>query len=256
MRCKSWFVCGWAWLPAVLLACVPVAAADITVRDIAGRLHLATRDAPIDLARHDLAGLDLAGLDFKAARLAGADLTGTDLTAANFAGADLTGAKLDRSTLIRADFTRARMAGSALIMPAISTDFDLNPKEAPDFSGADLSKARVLVRLQGARFKGANFSHAKLGPHESARFNYKMLRTTLSGCDLSGANFSGADLTGVLFEFADLSGTNFTGADLSKADFTNANLTGADLTGANIEDAIFTGATLDRVSGLAVNTAR
>ena len=231
-------------------------AADLSVRDIASRLHRALPDQPVDLQGLDLSGLDLSGLDFKRAHLSGADLTATDLTGAHFAGADLSRVKLDRSTLIRADFTEAQLAGATLVLPAVSSTFDLTASDAPIFARADLSHARLLVRLQGADLRAVKLVDANLSPHENAQFNGRMLRTSLTACNLKGANLTGADLRGVSFDFADLSGADLTNADLTDADFTHADLTGATLSRANLTAAEFAGATLRDVVGLATARGR
>ncbi|HWK34263.1 MAG TPA: pentapeptide repeat-containing protein, partial [Hyphomicrobium sp.] len=78
--------------------------ADITVRELAQRLHGADRSAPLQLRGLDLHELDLSGLDFKAASLAGSNLFGADLSGTDLSGADLQGARLDRVVIIGTRF--------------------------------------------------------------------------------------------------------------------------------------------------------
>jgi uncharacterized protein YjbI with pentapeptide repeats len=240
------------WLTAGLPLSHAIAApknSGPSVREVATALYAATAAAPVDFGGRSLAGLDLAGLDFKQARLSGADMTGADLTASDLSGADLSGVDLGRTTLIRTNFRGARLTGAKIVMPAVSQAFDLDRADAPVFAKADLSGARVLVRFQGADMNGVNLSRADMSPHESARFNHKMLRTALTGCNLRGADLSYADLTGVSFEFADLTGANLTGANLDRADLTKADLTDATVSQANFTGADLSGAVLTGVIG-------
>ena len=59
---------GAAFLAGTLCAAA-APAADLTVRELAGRLHRAERAQPLQLRGLDLRELDLSGLDFKAADL-------------------------------------------------------------------------------------------------------------------------------------------------------------------------------------------
>lgn len=222
--------------------------ADITVREIATAIHAAQGQAPVNFTGRDMSGLDLAGLDLKSALLAGANFNATDLTGVNLSSADLTAATLDRSTLIKADLSGARMTRATLTMPAVSTTFDINASDAPNFAGADLSNARILVRFEGVNFRGANLTQVDFRPHESSGINPNMLRTALIACNFAGANLAGAKLVNALLTFSDLSGTDLRGADLTNADLVKVNLSGAKLAGANftgalLDEANFTGAT-------------
>ena len=225
-------------------------AADLTVREIAARLHKATPGTAVDLAGHDLAGLDFAGLDFKGANLAHAKLGGADLTGTDMSGANLAGASLDRSVLIKTSFRNANLAGASIVMPALSAAFDIDPADAPSFAGANLTGVRFLARMRGADLSGATFAHANLAPHESVRVDFNMLRTTFSSCNLKGTDFSNADLSGVLFEFADLRGANFTNANLTRADMSHADLRGAKFDGATLVGADLADVDLTGVTGL------
>jgi uncharacterized protein YjbI with pentapeptide repeats len=122
-------------------------AADITVREIASAIHAAANAQPVIFTSRDMSGLDLAGLNFQAATLDKVNLNGADLTGTNLSGADLTEASLDRTTLIKTDLRGAKLSGARMTMPAVSTTFDIDATDAPNFAGADLSHARILVRF-------------------------------------------------------------------------------------------------------------
>ncbi len=85
--------------------------------------------------------------------------------------------------------------------------------QAPDFSGADLSKAEFhQCWLESATFCGATLRNA-----------------VLIGCKLSGSDLTGADLTGANLAGADLTGVTLAGADLKNANLRGAKLDGVDL---------------------------
>jgi uncharacterized protein YjbI with pentapeptide repeats len=233
-----------------LMSC-PALAFELTVREVATRLHKAQPGTPLDLRGAELKGLDLSGLDFKRADLSMVDLTGADLTRAGLGGAKLVGARIDRATLIGTDFRGADLRDAQLTMPAVSTTFDIDPRDAPVFAGANLSHARMIVRMQGADFSNAVMRDANLSPHESASLNFKMLRSTLTACDLSGVDFTNANLSGVQFSHANLTGAILTGANLEGADLTHATLDNARLDGARLSLAELNGVDLSKVIGLA-----
>jgi uncharacterized protein YjbI with pentapeptide repeats len=105
-------------------------AADITVREIASAIHAAANAQPVIFTSRDMSGLDLAGLNFQAATLDKVNLNGAD-----------------RTTLIKTDLRGAKLSGARMTMPAVSTTFDIDATDAPNFAGADLSHARILVRF-------------------------------------------------------------------------------------------------------------
>lgn len=242
-------------IAAAGLLAPPLAAGDISVRQLAEILHRTELGAPADLSGRSLEGLDLAGLDFKGARLTGADLFGTDLTRTRLAGADLEGARLDRAIVIRTDFSGARLKGATLRSLTVFSGVDPDPTEAPRFTGADLTGAEIVARLDGADFSGARLTETRLGPQPAIWGSYTP-RAMLIGANFSAAELRRADLRNAVLHFArfvnaTVIDTSFRGADLSGADFTGAELMDSDFTGANLDGAIFTGARgLDRAKGL------
>lgn len=97
------------------------------------------------------------------------------------------------------------------------------PKENPDLSGKDFSRAN----LKGRDLSSRNMSYSNLsGANLSDTFMHKV---NLRGANLSEANLFRANLLLSDLREANLRFTNLIGADLSGAD-----LRGADLTGARI----------------------
>ena len=230
----------------------------MTVRQVTEVLVRAMPNTPVDLAGRDLRLLDLSGLDFKGARLTGADLFGVDLTMSDLSRADFAGARLDRAIIIRADFSNANMAGVSLQRPSVFSSLAFDPAEAPRFSGANLSHARIIARLDGADFAGADLSSASLGPDDPRSVITTSPRVVLTGCDFSRASLRGANLAYVILTFAKLRGADLSDsilahADLSRADLSGADLGNADMTDADLDGAILTGVRgLDTVKGLSL----
>jgi uncharacterized protein YjbI with pentapeptide repeats len=232
---------------------VPQHAADISNRDVTSLLFKAKPGDAIDLSKHNLTYLDLSGLNFKGAKLANSDLYGVDLTGANLRGSDLSHTRLDRSVLIRADLSGANLTSATILRPTIYTDLNEDLKDAPRFAGANLTGIRVMARMSGSDFHGADLTNANLSPLESRPGQGTMTtlyKNVLKSCDFSnailrGTNFDRAVLTFSRFNGADLTDANFKDADLSRVDFSGADLTGANFTGADLD-----GATLLAVKGL------
>lgn len=233
--------------------------ADSTVGDIARQLAKAEIGRPVDLSRKDLRFLDLSGLDFKRAIISHSDLFGVDFTNADLSGVDLSNSRLDRAVIIRANFSGAKLTGATLLRPTVHASFTYGLEDAPTFAGANLKGLRVMARLDGANFRGADLTRADFSPYEP-RPGQGTLATVkgnqLRSCDFSGAtlvdaNFDWASLMFSSFVGADLRGAVLSHADLSKVDFSGADLTGADLTGADLYNAILVGVKgLDAVRGL------
>lgn len=226
------------------------AAADLTVRQMTEALVEADAAHPLDMPRKDLRLLDLSGLDFKRARLQGSDLFGADLTGADLSGTDLSGARLDRAVVIRSDFTGAKLQNATIMRPTVFTDLRLDRADAPRFTNADLSGARITARLDGADFRGANLRFVNLTPYDVRGDISIFPHNSLQSCDLRGADLEGADLSFVALSFARLSGASLRGARLRHAVLAMADLSGADLTGADVTDADMDGADLTGVKGL------
>lgn len=246
-------------LLASLVVAMPLAvsrapAADLTARQVTEQLFRASDSAPLDFSKRDLAGLDLAGLRFKKARLAETNLFGADLSGADLSEADLRAAKLDRIVAIGARFDRANLAGASLLRPTTTTSFDAVRGEAPSFTGADLTNARLFGVFSGGSFAGARMSGVTLAPHNDSGFIEMLWRSRLDAADMSATDLSGANLTHVSLRFANLKGSNLKGAILKNADLSHADLTGADLSGADLSHADLDSANLTGVKGLETAT--
>lgn len=245
-----------ATLVATLIAPADAGAADTTVREVTQMLAKARPGLIVTLSGRDLSFLDLSGLDFKAARLAGANLSGADLSQANLRKADLSRAILDRATIVGTDFAQANLSHSVMRLPHSAASPAFDGANAPRFTGADLSRARLVARFDGADFRGADLSGAELQPYGDWTQNATARRSSLIACDFSAAILSRANLSGALLAFAnftnaDLRGANLRGADLSRANFLGARLAAADMTGANLDGTNLVGADgLEKVVGL------
>jgi uncharacterized protein YjbI with pentapeptide repeats len=238
---------------------VPMNGADFTARDVAATLFKARAGEPVDYSHHNLTYLDLAGLDFKGAKLAHSDLFAVDLTGANLRGADLSHTRLDRTVLIHADLAGANLTGATILRPTVYTDLEENLADAPNFAGANLEGIRVMAKMSGSDFHGADLTGANFSPLESRPGKgtiTTLAKNVLKSCDFSraimrGVNLDRAVLTFSHFVGADLRDANLTNADLSKADLAGADLTGANLTGADLDGATLLGVKgLDTVKGL------
>jgi uncharacterized protein YjbI with pentapeptide repeats len=133
-------------LLAALLSAGQVCGAELPLREVVETLFKAPASHP-DFAGKNLSFLDLSGLDFKQANLAGADLLGSDLSGANLSYADLKNAKLDRTRLAQANFENADLSGASLYHAVGTLNFETGSENAPNFSGANLSGARIMARL-------------------------------------------------------------------------------------------------------------
>jgi uncharacterized protein YjbI with pentapeptide repeats len=233
--------------------------ADFNVRDITATLFKAKPGDPIDYSNHDLTYLDLSGLDFKGAKLSHSDLYAADFTGANLRGTDLSHTRLDRSVLIRADLSGANLSGATILRPTVYTDLGENLADAPRFAGANLAGIRVMAKMSGSDFHGADLTGANLSPLEARPGQgtiTTLAKNVLKSCDFSraimrGVNLDRAVLTFSRFVGADLRDANLVDTDLSKADLSGADLTGANLTGADLYGATLIGVKgLDTVKGL------
>lgn len=257
---------------AVGLFCVSVMGAadaseavrEFTARHVTQLLFKSVKPGDVDLSGRDLSSMDLSKLDFKAARLHNANLFGVDLSDARLGGANLSGALLDRSVITRTDFSGADMTGVSFMRPTVFSTLQNDWREAPRFDGAVLKGARFTGIFDGASFKSADLTYARMGPHDTRMDISSFPHNFFRGCDFSHARVIDADLyeaSLVMANFtgADLRGTGFVRADFTRANLTGADLTGADMTEANLDGAILTGAIgLATVKGLplAVNRAR
>lgn len=232
----------------------PARAADLTLRELVTALWNSDASRPLNFSGKDLSFLDLSDLDFKRANLAGANLLGANLTGANLAFVNLSGAKLDRTSLARANFTGANLTNATMYDVVGSLNFQVPASEAPIFTNANLSGARIFARLSRSNLHGVTLTDADLG---TERNQFKMPKQTdLSGAILTEANLLRANFTGANLMFAKMMRANLEGAilieaDLSRADLSGADLTGADVTKANLDGAIFKNAKgLESLRGL------
>ena len=246
----AFVVLGW------LLAAVPAQCSDFTAREVTQAVFKSDVAKPVDYSGKDLSYLDLAGLDFKHAILVKTNLYGVDLSSANLAGANLSGARLDRATVVKADFSGANMEGATILKASVFSSAAFDHADAPKFNGANLRSSRISARLDGANFRGADMSHAKIGPFDMSGEAGMAPSSFMMGADFSGATMGGTEIRNVNFTFArfvgtDLRSAKLLGLELINADLTGADLTGADVTGTNFDGAILTGAKgLDKVTGL------
>ena len=239
--------------PAEIARAMPEGKPELSAREVARVLATARNGAPVDLSNLSLRYLDLAGLDLKGLRLANADVWGVDFSEADLTGVDLSNARLNRASITRANFSKANLSGATLLRPTVHTSFQYEFKDAPRFTGANLKGLRVMGRLDGSDFRGADLTGADFSAYEPRPG--QGTQTTRSGSDLLGCDFSGARLAGVNFINANLTFSRFPGADLrgallADADLTNVDFSGADLTGADLSGANLYGATLAGVRGL------
>jgi uncharacterized protein YjbI with pentapeptide repeats len=229
------------------VASAPAVAADVSARDVTQGLFTALPGQPANFAKKDLSFLDLADLDFKRASLAGSNLYGVDLTRSRLTGSDLSGAKLDRANIARADFSGANLRGASLLSITAHLTVDPVPGDAPNFSNADLTDSHIAARLDGANFKDANLTRARVGRLVPTWGSYRP-RAILNGVNFSGANLTATDFSSAMMRFANFSGakllrSNFRDCDLAQADFSGADVSGSDFTGADLNGAKFEGAT-------------
>ncbi len=232
-------------------------AADFTAKQLTEAFHKAGVDHVPDYSNSDLSFLDLSNIDFKGATLYRANMFGVDLTHSNLKGANLSGVMLDRAIVVQSDFSGANLSGASLMRPSINISLDRNRADAPKFAGANLRAIRLTAMMDGADFRGADLTDAKLGPHEPRADISSMPGSLMRGSDFSGAILRRVDLMWAKLAFskfvgADLRDASLIGADLSRVDFSGADLTGADLTDADLDGAILAGVRgLDTVTGLA-----
>ncbi len=238
-----------------LLACGGgnVLAAEYTARDIAVALSRAEPGKKIDYSDADLSLLDLSGLDLRATVLVGVDLYGTDLKGADLRGVDLTDARLDRAVVIETNFTQANLSGATLMLLTTTKDMSVSRREMAIFDRATMRGARVLARLEGARFRGADLTETDFSALQPGTATIASVpKSYLSGADFSGAVMLGTDLSHAVLDFSSFAGADLRGAKLREADVRGADFTGAKLDGADFTGALISGAIFDGVDGRAL----
>lgn len=241
----------WAALAMALmgLTASPIYGADLTRAQVVEALAQASSGTPADFSGKSLEKVDLGGLDLSGTSFAGANLFATRFEDSNLTGADLSGANLGLAWVIRANFTDADLSGADVQGLVVSSGLQTSPAEAPIFTRAKFTGARVIARFGGFDLRGADFTDAKLGV-DMRNQSMGILRADFSGANLEGADFIRADLGRAWFRFAKLRGARLVGASLLHADFSGADLTGADLTGADATGADFGAAILEGAKGL------
>lgn len=230
----------------------------ISARQVIQLLFKSLQPGDVDLSGRDLSSMDLSKLDFKSAHMTNANLFGVDLTGAHMSGTNLSGATLDRSVITNTDFSGADMTGVSFMRPTVFSTLQYDRREAPKFDGAVLRGLRFTGIFDGASFKNADLTYARMGPHDTRMDISSFPHNFFRGCDFSNARIIDADLYEASlvmanFKGADLRGTNFVRADFGYADLSGADFTGADVTEANFEGAILTGVKgLETARGLAL----
>lgn len=242
---------------ALLICCLALSgligsshAAEMPLREVVEILFKAESGSRPDFSGKDLSFLDLSDLDFKGARLIGANLLGANLSGANLALADLRNAKLDRADVAHANFKGSILSGASLYDVVGSLSFDAPAASAPNFEGADLSRARIMARLSRTNLRGANLTESRLGPPARGNELKTPKQTDLSGAILIGARLRRADLSRTNLVFADLTNADLAEADFGGADLSRAVLIGANVAGANFDDTDLNGAVLTGLKGL------
>lgn len=167
----------------------------------------------------------------------------------SLSGADLTGIKLVGMNLQRTIFQGCRFYCADLR----DTDFSQAVLTGCDFSGADLTNARMIwANLRGADLsrailKGTRFENADMRPLTEPPVvpHGKGGAVSLSETTLHSTNLSQAKLVGASFVGAVMDGTILEGADLEGADFSYATLNGVQFRNAKLHDANFRLADMD-----------
>src|SRR2546427_674116 len=158
--------------------------------------------------------------------LKGARMHGVKLNDAVATGADLAGAVLDLAALARIDLSGANLREASLYATILTGAVLVE---------ADLTRARIISTMSGAKLTRAKLAGADLGA-DPANQPMGIMRTDATGADLARADLTGANLRKVNLTRADLSNADLTGADVAGADFTGAILRGtrgrSDLRGA------------------------
>ncbi len=213
----------------------------------------------------DFAGCDLSNAKFANADLFNANLSGAKLVNANLSGAILIGANLSKANLTNADLVKALMNGGSqsaeiLILSAADDNYmssKMKPSSlllAANLFGANLSRAQIA----GANMAGVNFTKANLfetlasgWPNASGGVSIETPENivnlyismpvstfrelaTISGPNLTGANFNGADLKSAFIVGAQLNSASFASANLTLASFMASDVSGANFTNANL----------------------
>lgn len=228
----------------------PEAVRAMSARQVIQLLFKSVTPGDVDLSGRDLSSMDLSKLDFKSARLLKANLFGVDLTDARLGGAQLAGALLDRSVITHTDFSGADMTGVSFMRPTVFSTLQNDWREAPRFDGAVLRGMRFTGIFDGASFKNADLTYARMGPHDTRMDISSFPHNFFRGCDFSNARVVDADLYEASLIMANFRGADLRGTGFVRADFTRADLTGADLTGTDLTEANFDGAILTGVKGL------
>ncbi len=152
--------------------------------------------------------------------------------------------------LRRYDLTDSILIGANFEITALddTNDIDRIELEGAQFRGADLSHAKLSrIYFRCANLNHANLSHANLRGADLRDSNFSY--AVCDKIDLNGANLAYSNLSCANFSYATLSNTSLKGsnlynADLRKADFTGSKLSEANLHYADLRDAVLCDANL------------
>jgi uncharacterized protein YjbI with pentapeptide repeats len=175
----------------------------------------------------DLHEADLSDAILNNADLSGAFLTGAHLSRAFLGGANLQRALLNEASLRWADLREADLREADLLGANLSgAGLYMADMSGADLTAVDLSGALLIKTC----LSGSDLSYVRLNEAD------------LSGSDLSGAHLNKATLNKTklieaCLEGADLRESELIGADLSRADLKGADLRGAALIGADLSGA-------------------
>jgi len=133
--------------------------------------------------------------------------------------------------------------GSHTITATYSGDINFSGSTSPALGQ---SVARCATTLTGCNLAGAQLSGANLFRANLSGSNLK--EATLAGANLISANVAGANLKASNLAGGNLLGADLSGANLKGATLQAANVVGANMSGANLKDANATGASLAGVN--------
>lgn len=195
----------------------------------------------VDFTKIDMTGAILYGVDFNNAVLNQAILTNAALQ-----GAKMNTTQLKYATLRCAQFYGATPVDPSCKPPALASN-------QPSTVAADLTQAVLpyadltMATLDSATLTGANLTSATM--RQTSLQNAKLQPQggldgpSISGTDLSYADFRGAQISNVTFD-AFLTAAKFGGATLSGTKFDYSIMPGADFTGSTLESVSFVGTIL------------
>lgn len=202
-----------------------------------------------NLTNVDATGANLTGTYLDRATLENTNFTQADLSEASlknamtsgvqFSGATLKGANLERTSLIGVSFRGANLTGVNLSGAVLSGFRSTGTRPSLPMMGFSMENLARLVCLEPRNF-----------PDSDERFlqDLKNYGLEFSTSDLGGARLKGANLRNTILLRTDLTGANLSEADLQGACLVSANLKGAILDNANLQSAQLKGAWVEGAS--------